>query len=415
MVAEMTGKSKLCQQIEEEIQWLSQFGADERNGVTRLLYTDEWYSAQEALQNKMKQLQLETYYDDVGNLFGRLNGTCSAKEVILVGSHVDTVKYGGKYDGAFGIIAGIIAAGYLKKKYGLPKKTIEVVSLCEEEGSRFPITYWGSGNINGIYDITRSTKIIDQHAISLQQAMHRLGFGNGTYIKPVRDDITHFIELHIEQGKQLEKSGLDIGIVSSIVGQKRFTVSVTGESNHAGTTPMKHRKDALFVSCQLITQLIELSKRYNEHLYVTIGKLNVTPNIANVIPGSVQFSIDVRHHEQEILEEVETTINQLVKKIMQKSDMKIEIDRWMSEKPVRMDNYLSEISKNISSEKNMMYMELVSGAGHDSQVFGQFTPTCLLFVPSQGGISHSPKEYTSGEQLEKGVKLLIDLLYKLAY
>ncbi|MGE6894803.1 allantoate deiminase [Priestia flexa] len=416
MVAEMKGKSKLCLQVEKDLQWLSQFGADTRKGVTRLLYSTEWYAAQEALKEKMTENQLTAYYDDVGNLYGRLEGIEQNQKTILVGSHVDTVVYGGKYDGAFGIIAGLIAVEHLRKTYGMPKRSIEVVSLCEEEGSRFPLTYWGSGHIVGLYNYENmSQEIKDRENITLKKAMEQYQFGKGHYKKPFRQDISHFIELHIEQGEQLEKKQLDIGIVSSIAGQKRFTVTVQGESNHAGTTPMTHRKDALAASCRFITSLLDMSKKYEEKLYMTVGKLDVSPNVPNVIPGKVSFSIDIRHGEDGVLDKVEHEIKVMLREIAINAGVTTEINRWMNEKPVQMDKNLSEISKNISEEKNISYMSMVSGAGHDSQVFGPKLPTCLLFVPSKNGISHSPKEYTSAEQLEKGIQVLIELLYKLAY
>lgn len=413
MVADMTGKSKLCQQIEENVSWLSQFGLDEKKGVTRLLYTEEWNAAQKALEEKMKGLHLKTYYDDVGNLFGRLQGTGSEQQVILTGSHIDTVINGGKYDGAFGVVAGIIALQYLYAHYGSPTKTLEVVSLCEEEGSRFPLTYWGSGNMNGLHSKSDAKHVINKEGVKLDDAMKQLNFGKGLHSEPYRTDIASFIELHIEQGKQLEMSRCDIGIVSSIVGQKRFTVSVKGESNHAGTTPMNIRKDAFYVSCKLAKAFIELSEKYHNALYVTVGKITLSPNAPNVIPGYVEFTVDIRHHEYKILQEAEREMKEIIKRTA--GDLEVNIDCWMDEKPVAMSKELSELSKIISSEKNISSRELVSGAGHDSQVFGRRVPTCLLFVPSQDGISHSPKEFTKGEQLEKGVKVLIELLYKLAY
>jgi allantoate deiminase len=243
--------------------------------------------------------------------------------------------------------------------------------------------------------------------------MKQLNFGKGLHSEPYRTDIASFIELHIEQGKQLEMSRCDIGIVSSIVGQKRFTVSVKGESNHAGTTPMNIRKDAFYVSCKLAKAFIELSEKYHNALYVTVGKITLSPNAPNVIPGYVEFTVDIRHHEYEVLQEAEREMKEIIKRTA--GDLEVNIDCWMDEKPVAMSEELSELSKIISSEKNISSRELVSGAGHDSQVFGRRVPTCLLFVPSQDGISHSPKEFTKGEQLEKGVKVLIELLYKLAY
>jgi len=190
----------LSKQIEETVEWLSSFGKTNNNGVTRPLYTDNWVSAQQALEQRMNEIGLNAYFDDVGNLFGRLEGTLKEDDVILTGSHIDSVINGGKYDGAYGVIASLIALQYLKEEYGCPKKNIEVVSLCEEEGSRFPMTYWGSGSIVGLKSGEDIQHLKDSQGTTFVEAMNTAGFGQGKYRNPLRNDINCFIELHVEQG-----------------------------------------------------------------------------------------------------------------------------------------------------------------------------------------------------------------------
>lgn len=238
--------------IAQAIDWLAEYGSEPDGGVTRLLYSPAWQEAQTALARRMEAAGLAARFDDCGNLYGRLEGRGLEREVILTGSHVDTVRNGGKYDGAYGILAGVIALKFLYENFGPPLRTLEVVSLCEEEGSRFPLAYWGSGNLTGRYAIHTPPDIADADGITLQAAMNAAGFGLGTFPPPKRADIARFIELHVEQGFVLEKERAAIGIVQGIVGQRRYTVQVGGSANHAGTTPMKYRRDALLGACEMI-------------------------------------------------------------------------------------------------------------------------------------------------------------------
>ncbi|MRH44337.1 allantoate deiminase [Aquibacillus halophilus] len=401
--------------VESMVKWLASFGQSDGGGVNRLLYSSPWVEAQHALRKEMDDNGLDTYFDSVGNLFGRLTGTEKKSKTILTGSHIDSVTNGGVYDGVYGIIASLIAVERLYKKYGAPKKTIEVVSLCEEEGSRFPITFWGSGNITGIYSLTNALTVKDSDGISLLEAMKRAGFDPDTYQSPKRNDIDSFIEVHVEQGVVLDKNKESLGLVSHIVGQKRFTIQVVGESNHAGTTPMPYRKDAMSVTAQLISYITEKAKELDPDLVATVGKLTAKPNVPNVIAGEVLFTLDIRHHQEEVLNHYCKIIQSFFNDTAAKNGMTITMEQWMDAKPVTMDPELAELSKHVATEKGIAFKRLISGAGHDAQIFGTFCPTALLFVPSKNGISHSPKEYTNKQDLENGVEMLTEFLYKLAY
>ncbi|XXC22255.1 allantoate deiminase [Bacillus subtilis] len=401
--------------ITDYIEWLAQYGASADGGVTRLLYTKEWMDAQLAVKTEMSAFGLETRFDDVGNVFGRLSGTQSPDEVIVTGSHIDTVINGGKYDGAYGVLAAMLAIKRLKETYGAPKKTLEAVSLCEEEGSRFPMTYWGSGNLTGVFSLQDGAEPRDESGVSLQHAMHENGFGKGVFQAAYRTDISAFVELHIEQGQTLEMSGRDLGIVTSIAGQRRYLVTLEGECNHAGTTSMKWRKDPLAASSRIIHELLLRSEELPDELRLTCGKITAEPNVANVIPGRVQFSIDIRHQHQHVLEQFLQDMVALINGICLQKGIRAVIDEYMRIEPVPMDERLKAAAFETALENGFSCEEMVSGAGHDAQMIGRRYPACMLFVPSRGGVSHSPKEYTSARQLEIGVRALTDLLYKLAY
>jgi allantoate deiminase len=399
--------------MEEAIEWLASFGGEPDGGVTRTLYSQPWKEAQQALKGWMEEVGLLTNYDSIGNLFGRLPSPDHNARTILIGSHVDTVRSGGKYDGAYGIIAGILALIHLKKQFGQPAINLEVISFCEEEGSRFPLALWGSGMMTGIYSFKDIVDIKDSEGVSFETAMMAAGFGLSEY--RVRNDIQTFIELHIEQGPTLEKVEKSIGIVKAIVGQKRFRITVNGESNHVGTTSMKWRRDALHGAVNMIHNLYEIAKKYDEDLVTSVGQLFVEPNVPNVIPNQVQFTVDARHPNESVLRSFCQQFSQQFQEHAKKLDLDIKVEMWHEVHPAQMDSGLNEIIQSVCTRNSISSHWMNSGAGHDAQLFARFCPTTILFVPSQGGISHSALEYTSTKDLETGLEVLKQLLHQLAY
>lgn len=408
-------RSRLQADIEEAIEWLAQFGQEAEGGVTRLLYTPAWLAAQQALKERMGQTGLLTYYDDAGNLFGRLQGRSVDEGVILTGSHVDTVNSGGKYDGAYGILAGMLAVQMLQETYGAPRRTIEVVSLCEEEGSRFPLTYWGSGNLTGRYSLEQTPDLADKAGATLTEAMEAAGFGQGLHRQPRRSDISEFIELHIEQGFVLEKEKRTIGIVSGIVGQRRHTVKVKGMANHAGTTPMKYRNDALTGACEMIGWLERKARFQSEPFVSTVGQLHVQPNSSNVIPGQVSFTVDVRDSREERLTDFCRDFRQSFAEMAEERGLLVEVEEWMNMAPAQMNDEMNREITAICDANRLPSRTMFSGAGHDAQVLSRLCPTTMLFVPSRAGISHSPMEFSHGRDLAAGITVLAEWLYRKAY
>ncbi|MBM7645874.1 allantoate deiminase [Scopulibacillus daqui] len=411
--------TKVDLNIEEEtvktLEWLGQFGRDSEGGISRLLYTQEWIDAQRSLAKLFEDEGLTVHQDEVGNLFGRLEGSVYKDETILTGSHVDTVKNGGLYDGQYGIVAGFIAIKYLKRKYGQPLRNIEVVSMAEEEGSRFPYTFWGSNNIVGKARKEDVKELKDFDGISFEEAMHKAGCDYKKNPEKIRDDLKAYIELHVEQGNVLETEGFPIGIVEHIVGQRRFTIEVTGQANHAGTTPMKYRKDAMNAASRMVCEINELALSYGDPLVATVGKIMLEPNIVNVVPGKAVFTLDIRHTSKALLEAFADKVTAKMRKIADKLGVEINIDMWMDADPVPMDQRIVKIIQNQCDENKLNYRLMHSGAGHDAQNFAEVVPAAMIFVPSRKGISHNPAEFTEPCDLAEGVKALIGALYKLGY
>ncbi|MHA6531008.1 hydantoinase/carbamoylase family amidase [Paenibacillus sp. BAC0078] len=382
-------------------------------GVTRLLYTPEWSSAQHFLQERMAGLGLEVYTDSVGNVFGRLNGSLHKDKVILTGSHIDTVVNGGKYDGAYGVAAAITALHHLQQTFGPPLRTVEVAAFCEEEGSRFPLTFWGSGHVTGLYDGSGAESVADAEGVTLMAAMQACGLGHVN--SSLRDDIGMYVELHIEQGIILEQSALEIGIVQAIVGQRRYTVKVSGTANHAGTTPMGLRQDALAGTAEMLLALERSAVKAGDPLVATTGRLEVLPGTPNVIPGEVLFTLDIRHSEAAQLDSFCSEMIIEFENIAAGRGLALEVNQTLATAPAPMSKELCGALEQICLEQGRTYRSMVSGAGHDAQLFAPKCPAAMIFVPSRAGISHSPEEYSSPEELVAGLDVLTALLYKLAY
>lgn len=405
----------LEERLEIEINKLSEIGADPTGGLTRLLYSEPWLEAQQYVEVRMKDIGLETYYDNIGNLFGRLEGSEKKEETILVGSHIDTVVNGGTLDGQYGVITAYLAVQSLLEKYGTPLRSIEVISMAEEEGSRFPYAFWGSKNLVGEARSADVINIADAKGNKFVDAMKESGFKFKEDEKKKREDIKGFLEIHIEQGNVLEEEELQIGIVDSIVGQRRYTVTLKGLANHAGTTPMSYRKDAIYAFSKIVSQAIEKAEAEGPPLVLTFGRVEAKPNTVNVVPGEVIFSIDCRHTNPNKLKDFTLQLENLINEVSNEMGIEAEIELWMDEEPIPMDPEIVEVIKNKAEKGNYKYKVMHSGAGHDAQIIAPHYPTGLIFVPSIDGISHNPAEATKMNDLIEGVKLFADALYELAY
>ena len=376
----------------------------------RATYTEEDQKARKLLEQWMREKDLEVFYDDVGNLFGKIEG--EQDKIVLTGSHRDTVKNGGKYDGALGIICAIAAASSLYAELGKPKKSVEVVAFCEEEGSRFLSGYLGSRYLVGQLS-ENAMQERDANGITVSEALQHAGFsGKGMQKSPQMQDIERFIELHIEQGGVLEQSGEQVGLVTSIVGLLIGKITIEGHQNHAGTTPMHLRKDPVTRAAQFITEMNQWAMTYGEAVTCTFGEIQVFPNKSNVIAGSVSLSFDIRSTSPAILQEAQTRIKNLQQ---QKDGFRYTLEFAAPDAPAQMDGDGLRLLEEAAKSLHLSYRKMHSGAGHDSQILAQKTKTNMIFIPSVGGISHSPEEYSKPEDISHGYLLLKAFLREIAW
>ena len=401
--------------MEEVLKTMSAIGEDEAGGLTRLLYDDAWKKAQETLRSLFERIGLQSSYDQVGNLIGQALGSKKPEEIVLTGSHVDTVRNGGVLDGQYGILAGYLAVERLLQKHGQPARTLSVVSFAEEEGSRFPYVFWGSKNLIGIADRESARHLSDAQGISFPQAMADVGFDfEAVQSAPIKN-VVAFVEAHIEQGGVLEQARKQVGVVTAIAGQKRFTVTLTGEANHAGTTPMSMRRDAMEGAARCQVALLDEAKALGAHLVLTFGRVLPKPNIVNVVPGEVLFTVDTRHTDPETLDTFGRRVAGAIREIAALLGLEAKIDLWMDERPIPMAKKLTADLVTLCRNVGIEFQTMHSGAGHDSQIIAPVFPTAMLFVPSIRGISHNPAEKTRMEDLTAGVDVLEAFLHQLAY
>lgn len=389
-------------------------GAQPDGGTWRSLYDPGWTQAQDLIKGWMRDLGLEVRHDAVGNIIGRLQGTEDGP-VIGTGSHMDTVKNGGRLDGAYGVVGSILAVGHLGKTIGKPRRTLEAIVLCEEEGSRFTNHYWGSRSIVGLTDLEEAESSRDRDGTSLADAMEQFGLNRNKIADARRTDISHFVELHVEQGGILEDEGLDLARVTGIAGITRWDVIVEGEANHAGTTPMSLRKDALAGVAEMVIAIENAALTAGAPAVATVGRLNVHPGGINVVPGRVVFTIELRTPDRAQQLATADAIETAVRAIAAKRDLGLDLVLQHDHEPVLMSPEVMDAIQASLDASGIEHRDLPSGAGHDTQLFAQIAKVGMIFTSSKRGISHSPLEDTDPTALGEGVAILADSLRRLAY
>ena len=401
--------------ISRELDWLEaaidEFAETSIRGgeYWRASYTDEDRAAVEMLTGWYTERGFKVYTDEVGNLYGRLEGKESG--VILTGSHRDTVKHDGKYGGALGLLSAVAAVTGLHQELGQPVKTVEIVATVEEEGSRFISSYTGSRAIAGKLK-PEHLEEEDAQGITLKQAMEDAGYYKGSLPEP-RKDIERFVELSAEQGSVMEKSLKKVGLVQSIVGLEVGSITIHGEQNHAGTTPMSMRKDPVPYAAEIIASLTKWANSRNDRVVVTFGNIQVQPGKPNIIADSVTITFDIRSTNESLLSEARSILQEFRNSAGPGFSVDYKIAAYDAPADMDLDGILA--MRDIAAEHNMKYMRIDSGAGHDAQIVADCLPTNMIFVPSEKGIAHSPLEYTSREDLEEGYILLREYLRTLAW
>ncbi len=393
--------------LNRSISELAAIGKLANGGVCRIAFSDADLKARQQVQTWMEDAGMTTRIDAAGNVIGRYAGKNENAPALATGSHIDTVPVGGAFDGCLGVLAGIEVVCTLRENQMRLNHPIEVIVFSDEERSVI-----GSKAIAGeVHEDPAYYVRLD--GTPIQDCLAKVG-GNWTKISTAkRNDIAAFVELHVEQGGVLEYAKVPIGVVSGVVGQYRFAVKIKGRPNHAGTTPMPMRKDALVAGAQIVLAVNRLALDTPGDQVATVGYLAVSPNATNTVPGEVDLRIDLRDLSQSHLERLVEQLKAEICAIAASTGTEIEMRQTLHILPTLAAPEIMNAIAQICQDLDLSQMQLPSRAGHDAQELGRITDMGMIFVPSKAGISHSEEEYTSPEECTQGTNVLLQTFLKL--
>lgn len=398
--------------IDKLLTGLAKFGATEQ-GITRLGYSPLDREAQTWLLAQVADLGLTVREDAVGNVFLRREGRENNLPPVACGSHLDTVIHGGAYDGMCGVV-GALEALYMLQDADL-KRSIEVIIFRAEESSRFGFATMGSKLLTGSATPATLNKGGKKDDVSFLEALRQWGCDPEKYADAViaQGAYTSFSELHIEQGKVLEETKKQIGIVHNIAAPTRFKLHVRGMADHSGATPMGMRRDALVAAAKLILVVNEAAEQEKQHGTVgTVGVVEVEPGSINVVPGAVTLWVDVRGVEEKSIHRTLQAIKEAAENVAVLDKVDIQIEMLTQDKPVPLNEKLAQQTEAICQELGYSFLHMNSGAGHDAMHMAKIAPTTMVFIPCRGGISHNPAEYAELEDICRGITVLAEILQR---
>ncbi|TGB01214.1 Zn-dependent hydrolase [Halobacillus salinus] len=402
------------QRLAARIQALSEIGPGEKGSSHRVGFSEEEKQAKNLVKHWMNEAGMVTWVDEAGNVFGKIPGRDVTLPAVLAGSHVDTVPNGGHFDGVLGVLSALEVVEAWRETDYKPLRTLEVVVFSDEEGSRFNRGFTGSKALVGEIDPEEQKSLKDIDGLSFEEVMKRVGLSIERLPDAERElqNIKMFVEVHIEQGKQLEKEDVPVGIVTGIAGPSRLKFNVQGRAGHAGNTPMNDREDALVAASELIYQIPSLPGKVSTSAVATVGKVHVHPNGINVIPGEVEFYVDIRDiHSPERNMLVDLVIDR-AEKIVNKHGVRMEWEETTRTEPVPIQEDLQKTMEASVQSQGIRPVFLPSGAGHDAMILGRHLPISMLFVRSKNGVSHNTEEWSSLNDCMQGTHVLKDLLEK---
>jgi allantoate deiminase len=405
------------ERLRQNIEGIARFGRDPAGGWSRFVFTEEERKAREFVADLLHQAGMSVRADPAGNVFGRREGLEREVPAVASGSHIDTVANGGMFDGVAGTMAAIEAVHVIHENGVRTRHPLEVIVFANEEGARFSNALWGSRALLGIVQEEETLRCKDLNGVTLAEAMRASGF-DPARIQEARIDPKRykaFIELHPEQSHVLETEGVAIGAVEGIVGTVWIKAKLKGRADHAGATPMNLRRDGLAAAAEIVLE-VERIARYESspQTVATVGQLAVRPGGINIVPGEVEMSFDIRDLNQEAGVRAYAVIREAARRICAAREVQIELDELCKIMPVPLTGEIITLIEQTSCEQGISCRRIVSGAGHDAQLMALICPTGMIFVPSAGGVSHSPEEKTEWHDMVNGAQVLLEVLLKLS-
>lgn len=400
------------QRLWDALMELARIGATEKGGVCRLALTDLDRQGRDLVSHWARELGCTVRVDGIGNIFMRRAGTRNDLPAVMTGSHIDTQPTGGKFDGNYGVLAGIEVLRTLEAHGVRTEAPVEVVVWTNEEGSRFVPVMMGSGVFANAFTLDHVLAQRDREGVTVADALKAIGYAGEQPAQPV--PVRAYFEAHIEQGPILEANDTVIGVVEAALGQRWYDLTLQGMEAHAGPTPMELRRDAMLAAARVVTGVNEIALSHAPHGRGTVGWIDNFPNSRNVIPGRVKITVDLRAADDATLDAMDAGLRELCERVQQETGVEVVLEPVVYFPPQAFDRELVGFVDSCARAMGMSAMPVVSGAGHDAVYLARVAPTAMIFVPCKDGISHNEIEDARPEHLEAGCNVLLHAILRAA-
>ncbi|MEH7123046.1 M20 family metallo-hydrolase [Bacillus sp. JJ1503] len=395
------------ERLMQEIEYYAQYGQKPGEGITRPSFSEADYKVREVFINQLEKMGLHVQVDPIANIWAKIPSENENTSTIVIGSHLDTVPNGGKFDGALGVlVAKEIVQTLLENNFSL-NHHLQIVSFTAEEPNDFNLSTMGSRALTGKLTYSQLMNASDSNGFQLSDAVKKAGGDLEKISEIKREDLAAYIELHIEQGKRLEKQDLSVGVVNQIVGIYRDQIQVFGEANHSGTTMMSDRMDTLTAVSEMVLAVEKVTRSFNTDAVATVGKLNVHPNAANIIPGRVDFILEIRSASREERKAIKESIYKEFERIQEARRVKILSENILDQQECTFDSDIVQYLQHAADSLEIAYTTFASMAGHDATHLADITKSAMIFVKSIDGKSHCPEELSLAEDIEKAANTML--------
>jgi N-carbamoyl-L-amino-acid hydrolase len=381
------------------------FGHTSKGGICRLTLSDEDRQVRDWFVKACKSLGCTVTIDEMGNIFARRSGKDNSLPPIAMGSHLDTQPSGGKFDGITGVLSGLEVLHTLNDDSYITKAPLELIDWTNEEGTRFNPPMLASGVFASVFDRDFAYSRADRNGKRFGDELERIGYRGKT--KCGNHQLGAYFELHIEQGPVLEAENIAIGVVTGVQGQRWYDVTVFGRESHAGSTPMYLRKDAMLACAEMVREINGIALSHTPLAVSTVGLVEVKPNSRNVIPGSVFFSVDLRHPNDTELRNMDTELKEMANRVAKDMDIKVSLENIWNSPSMEFDKRCINIVRSAVEELGYSHCDMISGAGHDAVYVARVAPTTMIFIPCEHGISHNEAEKIRPEDAAAGANVLL--------
>lgn len=402
-------KDRLWQTFQE----YSGIGATDNNGLHRLTLSASDKQIRDRFVTDLENLDLSIRIDKIGNVFGRREGTDSSAPPVLIGSHLDSQPYGGRYDGQLGVLAALETLRAFDDQDVQTTRSIEIVNWTNEEGARFKPALMGSGVYAGAHELDTILETTDENGTTVAEALEEIGYRGDAPVTP-REKPHSYLELHIEQGPYLEEHGNSVGIMEGINGMAWLKATIHGQSNHAGPTPMHTRSDALVAAADVITAVRRLSTHLGDDVVTTVGELSVNPNSVNVIPSEAMFTIDLRSYNDTTVDEGIQAVEAELDAACEREGVTYTLEKLWQIPHTEFSSRVRETAVEAAQETGRSFERMVGAAGHDASYINEVTDAGMLFAPSVDGITHNEAEFTEWDDVVAGIDVYANTVQVLA-